>query len=44
MNIDSNLEKERVNGKLFPRWNALSKVVNHKTGESTSAIMVSGDS
>jgi hypothetical protein len=43
-NIGNYGKKERVDGKLFPRWNALSKVVNHKTGQSTSAIMVAGDS
>ena len=36
--------QERVNGKLFPRWNALSKVINPASAESTSAIMVAGDS
>ena len=43
MSLNENT-KERVKGKLFPRWNALSKAINNKTGDSTSAIMIAGNS
>ena len=44
------IRKEDVAGRFFPRWNALSKVVNKKvlntdgTNPITSAIMIAGDS
>ena len=43
MNLNKNKE-ELVKGKLFPRWNALSKAINNKTGDSTSVIMIAGNS
>jgi hypothetical protein len=37
-------KKNQVRARFFPRWNALSKLVNPKTNKQTSAIMVAGDS
>jgi hypothetical protein len=43
--IASHKKKERVSGRFFPRWNALSKVSNPKYPKQvTSAIMIAGDS
>jgi len=44
------MKKENVAGRFFPRWNALSRVVNKNTinedgiNPITSAIMIAGDS
>ena len=35
---------EKIKARFFPRWNALSKVVNTNTKKQTSAVMVAGDS
>ena len=42
----SDIEREgsEVSGRFFPRWNALSKVINPASNKTTSAIMVAGDS
>ena len=37
-------KKEDIKARFFPRWSALSKIVNQKTRKQTSAIMVAGDS